>query len=257
VIAHRGRSSLAGPENTVVGALAALADGCDGVEVDVRRTRDGALVLVHDPTPLRTTFARDAAGEAVRRRPVEASRLEELRSLGLRNPGGGRHPEWQVPLLRDVLRPALWRGAVVVLDVKDVHPSEPIWASLTEELALLPAGWRHRTVVQSRNDEALRRIQRELPGLSTSLMTWGTVRSTLVEGGFSMTSRPWRTTSASTIAREHAHGRRVLAWTVNQTHRMLQLLDRGVDGIITDEPLLLLDLVEGLESSAGCAQGAV
>ena len=52
MIAHRGRCSLTGPENTLAGAMAALDAGCDGVEIDLRRTKDGHLVLMHDPTSL-------------------------------------------------------------------------------------------------------------------------------------------------------------------------------------------------------------
>jgi glycerophosphoryl diester phosphodiesterase len=86
VIAHRGRCTVAGPENTIAGAMAALDAGYDGLEVDVRRTADGALVLMHDPTPMRTTFAREADGQQVRHRPVETTSLAQLRMLGLRTP---------------------------------------------------------------------------------------------------------------------------------------------------------------------------
>ena len=56
-VAHRGASGRA-PENTLTALAAAVADGADLLEFDVRRTRDGALVLMHDTTLTRTTDAR-------------------------------------------------------------------------------------------------------------------------------------------------------------------------------------------------------
>jgi glycerophosphoryl diester phosphodiesterase len=243
VIAHRGRCSVAGPENTTAGAAAALDAGCDGVEVDVRRTEDGELVLMHDPTPMRTTFARGAEGELARRRPVETSCLAELRTLGVRTPDGVEHPEWLVPLLSEVLRLALQRGAAVVIDVKEPRPVSLLWSSLVDELRQLPMGCRERVVVQSASAGALLVLRRALPEISTSQMSWGPVHATPDEGGPSIRSRPWWTAFAPTIVRDHAKRRRVLAWTVNTKHQMLDLMSRGVDGIIPDEPLVLLDLI--------------
>ncbi len=245
-IAHRGRCSLTGPENTLAGAIAALDAGCDGVEIDLRRTKDGHLVLMHDPTPMRTTFARVAPGERVRRHPVETSSLADLRTLGVRTPDLVEHPELCVPLLSDVLLPAARRGALVFVDVKDASSSR-VWPDLERELSQLSVTQRSRVVVQSRCADELLQLQRVLPEITTSLMvTWSAVRTAGAEGGPAMTSRPWWAASGSTIAREHAHGRRVFAWTVNKQRQMADLIGRGVDGIITDEPLRLLDLSEGL-----------
>lgn len=246
VIAHRGRCSPNSPENTVSGALAALEAGCDGVEVDVRRTKDGELVLMHDPTPMRTTFAREAGGDRVRRHPVESSCLADLRLLGVRSTARVEHPEWLVPLLSEVLLPAVRRGSVVVIDVKEA-PSGLVWPSLTRELGGLPVNWRRHVVVQSRCASDLLRLRRALPGITTSLMVaWGAVPTAHQEGGPTMTSRPWWAASAPTIAREHAQGRRIFAWTVNKRRQMIDLVGRGVDGIITDDPPLLLKLSESL-----------
>src|SRR5436309_2057147 len=99
VIGHRGGAEL-GPENTLPAIAAALAAGADGVEVDVRRTADGALVLMHDPDVARTT---DGEGR------VDATTLEDIRALdaGYRSAPGRndreRSPRVAVPTLEEVL----------------------------------------------------------------------------------------------------------------------------------------------------------
>lgn len=62
IIAHRGASASA-PENTLPAIRRAIDLGCDSVELDVQATRDGRLVLIHDPTLERTTTGRGRVGE--------------------------------------------------------------------------------------------------------------------------------------------------------------------------------------------------
>src|SRR4051794_36499575 len=76
VLGHRG-ASAARPENTLAAFATALADGADGVELDVRRTLDGVLVVHHDPIG-RVTYAELCAGVPEDRRPP---RLEEVVTL--------------------------------------------------------------------------------------------------------------------------------------------------------------------------------
>src|SRR5688500_13615694 len=96
-IAHRGARARA-PENTLAAVREAAALGADAVEVDVQRTRDGALVLVHDATLSRTT---DAASRLPRRGPwsVGSMTLREIRRL---DAGSWKAPEYagqRVPTL--------------------------------------------------------------------------------------------------------------------------------------------------------------
>ncbi|MGY1682325.1 glycerophosphodiester phosphodiesterase [Geodermatophilus sp. SYSU D01176] len=107
VIGHRGTPT--GPrltENTLPAVAAALEAGADGVEVDVRATADGVLVLAHDPDLGRVLGTGAGTG------PVVAdTRCAELR--GLRLPGGSH-----VPSLDEVLDLAAAARALVVAEVK-------------------------------------------------------------------------------------------------------------------------------------------
>jgi len=113
VIAHRGEHTEA-PENTLASIRKAIEVGCDYVEVDVRRTRDGALVLMHDSTVDRTTNGRGK---------VEALSLAEIRAL---DAGAKRGAAWageKVPTFDEAL--AACKGKIkVYVDHKAGPPAE-------------------------------------------------------------------------------------------------------------------------------------
>ena len=107
VIGHRGTPTHPGrPENTLAAVRTALEAGVEGVEVDVRATEDGALVLSHDPDLGRVLGTGAGTGPVVLRTP-----LAELRCVRL--PGGTG-----VPTLTEVLDLAVLHGARVVTEVK-------------------------------------------------------------------------------------------------------------------------------------------
>ncbi len=213
VIAHRGHWAHSGApltENSLAAVRSALASGCDGVEVDVRRSSDGVLVLRHDPLPAGTT--RDEDGEPL-------------------------------ATLQEVLALTLERGVLLVVDVKGRRPGPAVWSALATELGEVPPDRRPLVVVQSPDAEALRALSGVVPGLRTAVLGWPPLR----RGGAGVptwaVSRPRWGIPGSTIARDHARGRQVLAWTVNREDEMRRLVAAGADGIITDRPDLLLGLL--------------
>ena len=128
VIGHRGTpTSPVHPENTLAAVRTALEAGVDGVEVDVRATQDGALVLSHDGDLGRVLGTGAGTGPVVRRTP-----LADLRSVRL--PGGTG-----VPALTEVLDLAVLHGARVVTEVKpegggpDARRTARLLAALLED----------------------------------------------------------------------------------------------------------------------------
>ena len=108
IIAHRG-SSVDRPENTLASTLRAIEAGATAVEVDVRTTRDGRLVLSHDPTLDRTT---DGTG------PIGEKTLEEIRRLDAGSWFDKRYAAERIPTLDEVL--GVCRGKIdVLLDLKE------------------------------------------------------------------------------------------------------------------------------------------
>ena len=141
VIVHRGAWSLA-PENTLEAYAAAMDHGADGCEIDIRRTADGVLVMLHDDGLERMT---DALG------PVDQYTYAEL--LGVRfRPGYRAKPDARIPTLAAVLELARQRAMLLHLDVK-----EP---GLEDDIAkLLDAAdaWDHIVEINTWNATTLRK----------------------------------------------------------------------------------------------------
>lgn len=121
VIAHRGVHVKA-PENSLPAIQAAIDIGCDYVEVDVRRTQDGALVLMHDSSVDRTTEGRGKVSELT---------LAEIKSLDVGIKRGEVFRGERVPTFAEAL--ALCRGRIkVYVDLKSAPPAE-ILAAIAEQ----------------------------------------------------------------------------------------------------------------------------
>lgn len=226
LVGHRGvRGSL--PENTVAAFAAALETGLDGLETDVQRTRDGVLVLLHDP---------HVDGVAVR-----SSTLAELR---------GRVPELAViDELFDVVRrfPGTWLN----LEIKSVRPFEP---RLVRALvrSVRASGLAGRVTVSSFNPLALLLLRLSAPELRTgylwpdaALPAW--LRSGWPAGWLHVDALhpQWRLVDERLIARARRRGLAVNTWTVNDDEQVRTMVELGASGIMADDPAALLSAARG------------
>jgi len=217
--AHRG-ASPDGLENTLAAVERVVGLGFDYLETDVRATRDGVPVLLHDAGLDRTT---DRTG-AVRELPwAEVARARVA----------GREP---VPRLDELL--GSYPGLRVNLDVKTPSAVRPLVAAVRR------AGAVDRVCVGSFHDRLVTAVRAQLgPRLCTSLgprgvlrLRLGSLRSTpagcaqvpVRVGGLRVLDRRF-------VAAAHARGLPVHAWTINDRAEMGRLLDLGVDGIMTDD----------------------
>ncbi|GAB3016058.1 glycerophosphoryl diester phosphodiesterase [Nocardioides flavus (ex Wang et al. 2016)] len=237
-IAHRGGAGLAA-ENTLAAFARATALGLTHLETDVRTTRDGHVVCFHDATLSRVT------GHPGRVADLDLADLRRLRVDGTD----------QVPTLREAL--ATFPTARFAIDLKDE-------ASIGAMARLLRAhpGWAERTLVAGAWSGWLRRLRDEAPGVTTALgwrslttlvaCSRGGVRPPGLRPGTGSTGTfahvPIRlgrlpVHSGRVIARAHELGIRVVVWTVDDPVTMRSLLDMGVDGIITDRPDVLREVL--------------
>jgi glycerophosphoryl diester phosphodiesterase len=234
VYGHRG-SRRPGPENTPEAVRNALAAGADGVELDVRRTRDGALVCIHDPAVPGTSVGGHAAGGELRRVVVES----DAASLGL-------------PSIDDVLDAG--RGARIVLEVKNVR-RQPDYDGRRATTARLLTQRLERRVAAGKADDVLVSsfdqtaiIVARAAGHRTALLTLPSIPVTaglrvVVRGGHAelhahtsaLPARMPRRVAAA-VARVHDVDVRLVVWTVTTTEEALRLRDAGVDAVICDDP---------------------
>lgn len=247
VIAHRGASADA-PENTLAAVDLAADVGADVVEVDVRVSADGELVVMHDTSLRRTT---DVMLRFPDRGPwnVADLTLAEIRSLDAGSWFDSRYAGDAVPTLREVLDTL--RGRVgLLLDMKAPSLHAGVAADVVDVLEC--SGWLGasdpRLVVQSFDWDFLRTFGQLASRVPVGLLGGPPLRPALAEAATwaaSMNRNHTRVT-ARFVDRVHAYGMLTWPYTVNDPHRMRELIDLGVDGIITNRPDVLLDVLVDL-----------
>lgn len=225
VIAHRGSSGTA-PENTLAAVRLALAHRADVVENDIQRTADGELVIVHDTTLARTTDVEEVFPDRAPWRVGDFS-LAEIKQL---DAGSWFSPEFageRVPTLAEWVR-AVGRRAGMLLEPKSPALYPGIEADLDEELRALP--------------EFTRALRRGEVG-----ELWGTTptpadiadAATWAE----QVNPALGVTDAATVEAVHAGGMEINVWTVNAGQDMRRAIGWDVDGVITNYPQVLRDVL--------------
>lgn len=239
-IAHRGASGEA-PENTLAAVRRAVDLGADMVEVDVRRTRDGVLVLMHDATLTRTT---DAALVFPDRDPWSVADFSyaELRRLDAGRWRGPGHAGEPVPTLDEVLR--LLRGTPtgLLVEVKDPDRHPGIVADVAACLHALPdvldRGLAEgRLVVQSFDFAAMKEHKTRAPQVPVGLLGSPPREHLATLATWADQVNPHHLGVGPGYVRAvQDHGLRCMVWTVDHRYSMRRALGLGVDGIITNLP---------------------
>lgn len=212
-LAHRG-DWRAGPENSLTAMAAALANpACDGLEFDVRASRDGVPVLLHDTTL-----------ERVQGRP---DRVVDLDATALAALG--------IPTLAEVLALA---GPEPFLDVE--LKGEPVPAVI-DVLEAARGATLERTVVSSFEVEALAWLGTRRPGWPRWLNAMDLERGTLrhaAELGCRGVSVEWQSIDEDGLARARSGGVEVAAWTVRARSIVTRLERRGVVAVCVEAAAL-------------------
>ena len=245
--AHRGGGKL-WPENTMVAFQGAVQMGCRYLETDLRTTKDGVMVTIHDETLERVS---DGSG------PVNALTLDELKRLDAGyhfSPNGGRSFPFRgkgvtVPTLAEVMQ--AFPDICLNLDMKQKEPS------LVEALATFieERGAHDRILVGCFHDRMLKRFRQRTGGrVATSAGGWearlfwlasrlGLTR--FIRPAYDALQVPARQGLVSVVDRRfvqaaHRLGIQVHVWTVDESEEMQRLLNLGVDGLMSDRLDLLL-----------------
>jgi glycerophosphoryl diester phosphodiesterase len=249
VIAHRGGAGIF-PENTLYAFEQSWKLGVDVLELDVRETADKKLVVMHDRTIDRTT---DGSGQ------ISEMTLEAVKKLnaGYRfSPDGGqtfpfREQKITVPTLEEIFN-AL-PDAKYVIEPKNESPT--IVKSLCSLLRVRKMT--DKTIVGSFSQTNLDEFRRECPEVATSagpsevsrfLAMYKTGLGASYSTPMQALQTPEYVGGLQIVSKEFVETARKLnldvhVWTVNETAQMQKLIESGVDGIMTDYPDRLLDLL--------------
>jgi glycerophosphoryl diester phosphodiesterase len=233
VIAHRG-ASQAWPENTLNAFEAAVRAGADMVELDVRLTADGALVVMHDPDVDRTTAGRGLVRDLT---------LADVSAL-------------QVPTLREVLELLHGRGGVEI-EIKD----DPGDAAADAVVGLLQDMRFDAALVSSFHPAALARVRERDPGIATGLETDGTEALRAGLDHVSAHGHPFLLPDAPALIRAGrevvrlARERRVRVgtWTVDDPDAIAELFAWGVDAVETNDPATAVPIRDAARIAARLA----
>ena len=230
IIAHRGASAVA-PEGTRAAIRAAVRAGADMVELDVQMTRDGRLVAFHDDRLERTT---NGAGRVS---DVPYARFARL------DAGSWFHARFadERPLLVSQALRLTPRRMGINLELKRT----PRRRALLQRLVRVVGGGVRRGLLISSFDTALLRPLRPT-GLPLALLC-RTDADRALRRAIRLECSAWHPfyplATRRRIARAHAAGLRVHAWTVDEPSRARRLIRWGIDGVFTNDPARLRRLV--------------
>ncbi|MDJ0756647.1 MAG: glycerophosphodiester phosphodiesterase family protein [Ardenticatenaceae bacterium] len=225
LISHRGAGKLA-PENTLVGIEAAMAHGADLIEVDVQRSRDGVLFLMHDKSVNRTTTGRGAIKD------MTAAEIRQLDAGIYFSPTFAGEP---VPTLNEALELTKGHPATLVIELKNPE----LYSNIEVEVAELVKSHQmeDQVMVVSFNRESLKKMETLLPGVSLGAVSTYPLEVTgppqiQATGAFWL----FVLLDPTLVSRLHQHDVEVWIWTINHPLLIRFMLWFGVDGVTTDRP---------------------
>jgi glycerophosphoryl diester phosphodiesterase len=242
VIAHRGASFYA-PENTSPAFELALQQGAQAVELDVKLTVDGYIIAMHDASVDRTT---DGQGW------VSALHWDEIQRLDAGGWKGERYADTRIPLLSTLLQ-SLADDLLFNIELTNyVTPFDDLPGAVVQLVKQM--GLEHRVLLSSFSPLSLLRARRKAPEIPLGLLVHDR------QPGLSrwllrrlVPHQAWHPSdnllhSHRLVEGVHQSGRTVNVWTVNRPDRMEELLDLKVDGIMTDDPPALIEVLGSRET---------
>jgi glycerophosphoryl diester phosphodiesterase len=240
IIAHRGASGYA-PENTFAAFRRAIAMGAGFIETDLHLSRDARFVAIHDASVNRTTNGQGA---------VHDFTLADLRKLDAGSWFGSEFAGERIPTLEEILEFAKKHDVVFYLEIK---PSGSWGGEHALISALRESGEIARTVIISFDPLILTNIRAIEPTVMTGLLFDGKVDNPLekaVEIGARQIAARGDLVSPKFLKDARERDLQVVCWTVNHPGHMRLLAEAGVDGIMSDYPDRLVELVRNKNQSA-------
>lgn len=230
ITAHRGSSRTA-PENTIPAIEAAVEEMADSVEIDVQMTADGVVVLGHDASLKRVAGVN---------RSIASMTFEELEKLDVGSWFSSEYAGTRIPSLSEVLELCSQKISLNI-EIKYVGKNSELPEKTAEMVR--EYGMENQCVITSTNLSYLKRVKEALPEIRTGYIisaAYGNFYSS--EDVDFISIRSGFVTSAL-MQNAHEQGKAVYAWTVNTKSEMERLTLLGVDGIITDRPVLAREIV--------------
>jgi glycerophosphoryl diester phosphodiesterase len=245
-MAHRGQRATV-PEQTLEAYRAAIELGCEAIECDVQRTRDGRLVMMHDLTLDRTTSGHG---------PVAAADWRDIRSLDAGSWFGSGHAGCRVPLLEETIDLAVAAGIPLCIEIKGTPAEAPATAEAVAGL-LVERGLLERMLVSSFDHAALAAATRvagrallapeRLPEAGPPDPAAAVAQAAAL--GATALQHRWEDLTSEVADALHAIDVAVWAWPVDSAEAVERSVAVEADAIIGDDVGLLISWLRGTAES--------
>lgn len=243
IFGHRGASKYA-PENTLAAFTLALQQGAEAIELDTMLTADGIPVVIHDRTVDRTT---NGTGK------VDQLMVEQLRVLDAGTRFSPNFPGEKIPLLEEIF--SIYKDkALINIELKNYHNPTDDLPEIVIKLAK-KKNVLNQIIFSSFLPSNLRKINRYDPEACVALLCFRGLtgflqRSTL----FSSVSRDYihpyyKDINKLFLNKQEIMHRKINTWTVNNKDDIIYLIKLGVNGIITDDPKLVVEIKNEMKLS--------
>ncbi|MFX1235770.1 MAG: glycerophosphodiester phosphodiesterase [Promethearchaeota archaeon] len=229
LIAHRGASNTA-PENTLKAFTMAIELDADYIEFDVRISKDGELIIIHDPDVFRTTHKLGF---------VKQFSLNKIKKL---NAGNGE----KIPTLEELLIET--KGKInYMCEIKVKNISGKVLSILKNHNVLdstILISFKHNELLKSRNMYPDLKLGAIIPSRLGWITNWFIKKrliSSISQKSFFSINAFFPLVNRKFVDFSHEKGLKVFAWTVNSKRKMKKLIKLGIDGILTNDISLLKD----------------
>lgn len=241
-VAHRGVSSLV-PENTLISFNEALKLNIDMLEIDVHRAQDGQLIIIHDPTLMRTSLQKGK---------IKNLTYEQLLKYDVGKWKGDQYVGERIPLLKDVLSLVKRTNKKLLIEIKSPAKYRDIELDVVNEILKSDINL-NQIIIQSFNRKSLKSLKElHLPihiGVLLKrrhrLISKSEIKNISQYAQF--LNPNYKMINRKLIEQAHQYNLKVMPYTVNDDNEMKKLLELGVDGIITDEPQQLINVLSKLK----------
>ena len=230
VTAHRG-SSMEAPENSLSAIRQAITDGADYAEIDVQETSDGVVIVMHDADLMRI------AGQ---QQNIWDTPLEDLRRM---DAGRWFHESFageRVPTLQEVIE--LSRGKIKLnVELKfNGHDRELVSRTLN---VIKENDFESQCVISSLNHDCLQEVRAIEPSIKVGAIVGAAIGDLArIEADF--ISINVKKVDRGLIRAMHRQGKEIHVWTVDDVQTMSDMIDLGVDNILTNEPKKLIRVLD-------------
>lgn len=230
ITAHRGSSQKA-PENTISAIQAAMEEMADSTEIDVQLTADGVVVLCHDASLKRVAGVN---------RPVSSMTWDQIQKLDAGSWFSKSYAGEKIPSLEEVLEEC--RGRMHLnIEIKNMGADSDLPARVVE--LIQKAGMEEQCVITSTSLSYLKAVKEIAPQILTGYIISAAYGNFYSSDAIDFISLRYSFVDKRLVENVHAQGKGIFAWTVNSKSEIERLMMLGVDGIITDRPVLAREIV--------------